>query len=79
MAVVPSSPAVMLSPNATKRVSEIGARASTVTVSVQLLVRCFASVAVHVTVVVPMGKVAPLSGVHVMFTGRVPPASVGVP
>jgi hypothetical protein len=48
----------------------------TVIVRLQLDVRCCASVAVHVTVVAPTGKVDPLAGVHVSVTGALPPMTV---
>lgn len=38
-----------------------------------------ASVAVHVTGVVPAGNVVPLAGVHVAVIGFVPPVATGVP
>ncbi len=44
----------------------------TVTVNAHESVRCLASVAVHVTVVVPTGKVEPLAGVHSVVTGGAP-------
>ena len=43
-----------------------------VTVNVHVSVRCFASVAVHVTVVVPTGKLEPLAGAHAVVTGGAP-------
>jgi len=49
----------------------------TATVRLQLEVRCCASVAVQVTVVVPIGKVDPLVGVQTVVMGEAPPATEG--
>lgn len=40
--------------------------------------RCRASVAVHVTTVLPSGKVVPGCDEHVTFTGACPPVAVGM-
>ena len=45
----------------------------TVTVKLQFVLLPQPSVAVHVTVVVPMGKVLPLGGVQVRYGGGVQP------
>ena len=47
----------------------------TVTVNMQLAVLPLASVAVHVTVVVPFGKADPDAGLHV--AGQLPPSPLG--
>ena len=73
----PSSPYVMLSPNARNFVRRILGGAVTVTVTLQLDVRCWASVAVQVTVVAPSGNVTPLAGVHDVVIGDAPPATDG--
>jgi hypothetical protein len=75
---MPSSPAVMLSPNARNRVTAIFGGASTVTANVQLLVRCPASVEAQETVVVPIANVDGLGGTQLVVTGTVPPVTVGV-
>src|ERR1051325_6379120 len=49
----------------------------TVTVNVQVALWPQLSLAVHVTVVVPMGKVLPLGGLHTTVTGAQPPPVVG--
>ena len=51
----------------------------TVTVKEHESVRCLASVAVHVTVVVPTGKLEPLAGVHSVVTGGAPNDAVAEP
>jgi hypothetical protein len=69
----------MLSPNATKRVTDNCGGAVTVTRNVQELARRVASIAVHVTVVSPTGKRVPFSGRHVVATGGWPLVVVAVP
>ena len=67
-----TSPAVMLSPNARNLVAfRLGP--TTVTANVQLAVRCWASVAVQVTLVEPTGNDDPLDGLQPTMTGVVPP------
>src|SRR6516164_6748093 len=75
----PSSPAVMLSPKLTNRVTvSFGTGAAvTVTGNEQLAVRCNASVAVHETVVAPTVKTDPDWGVQLDVTGGFPLAVVG--
>jgi hypothetical protein len=72
-AQVAATPSVMLSPKATTRVTVKrgggGGGGETTTGNAQLAVRCWASRAVQVTVVDPIGKAAPTSGVHVVATG----------
>ena len=70
-------PSVTLFPNARKRVEASAGEADTTTLNVQDPVCCAASVAVHVTVDVPEGKIVPLAGVQVTVTGWVPPLTVG--
>lgn len=67
----------MLSPNATYRVTDIRGGAVTVTPKPQDAVWRFASTALHVTMVDPIGYSAPLEGVHVIVIGALPPAAVG--
>ena len=76
---LPSSPRVMLSPNATNFVRLILAGAWTVTAKLQLSTRWRLSVAVHETAVVPMPNWVPLPGVQVVVTGDAPPMTVAVP
>ena len=76
---LPSSPQVMLSPNATIRVIERRGAAWTRTSKLQLELRCRASTASHVTLVVPTGNSAPLAGMHVAVTGANPPVVDGAP
>ena len=64
-----TSPAVMLSPKAMKFVRASSGGADTVSGKVQLADLAAASVAVHVTGVVPMAKTWPDVGVHVRLTG----------
>jgi len=66
----------MLSPNAMKRVAPIRGGAVTTTGNEQLAVRLSESVAEQTTLVVPIGNVEGLGGVHVMETGEAPPATV---
>jgi hypothetical protein len=73
----PSSPAVMLSPNARNDVVDNFAGLVTVTVNVQLSLRCKASVAAQVTVFCPIVNVDPAAGVHVVLTGAWPFATIG--
>src|SRR4051794_6259419 len=70
----------MLSPNARKRVRliEYSGGGFTRTANEQDAVRCLASVVLHVTVVVPTGKLMPLGGVQLVEKGDVPPLTVGV-
>ncbi|HEY6356976.1 MAG TPA: hypothetical protein VIX35_01955, partial [Vicinamibacterales bacterium] len=72
----PFSPAVMLSPKATIVIAAIVC-ALTTTLAVQTAVRPMASLAWHVTVVEPSGKVEPEAGRHDTVTGGVPPVSAG--
>src|ERR1700690_2446902 len=74
---VPSSPHVMLSPKATKRVADSVGGGVTVTANPHELVRCSASVATQATAVVPIGKEEPLAGVHVVVTGAFPLVTTG--
>jgi hypothetical protein len=71
------SPSVMLSPNATNRVAEIRGGSVTVTLKLHDASRWRASVAVHMTVVEPLMKVAPLAGVQAVVTGWAPPTTIG--
>src|ERR1017187_727488 len=79
----PFSPAVMLSPNARTRVPTSfgigGAGTTTITSSEQVACRLIASIAVHVTVVLPAGNVVPDAGAQLDVTGGVPPLAVGLP
>src|SRR5579862_8571122 len=76
---VPSSPHVMLSPNARKEVVVSLGGGSTTTGKVQDAARAFASLVEQVTVVVPTGNVAPLTGVQLVLSGAWPPVTVGAP
>ncbi len=49
----------------------------TTTGNVQLAVRARASAVVHVTVVVPITKLDPLTGVQLVVSGACPPVTVG--
>ncbi len=72
----------MLSPNARNLVTLRrggGGTNTTTTANEQLAVRRTESVAVHVTVVVPTGKLEPLDGAHVVDTGGVPSVTLGAP
>ena len=73
-----TSPAVMLSPNATYFVIVSSGMRDTVTGNVQELVRLCLSVAVHVIVVEPSANVDPDAGVHATVTGASPPDASGV-
>src|SRR5438093_1729830 len=73
---VASLPSVMLSPNATNRVAPRTGITSTVTLNVHMSVRCRASVATHVVVVLPTENDEPLGGVHTTDTGAAPPVAV---
>ena len=73
----PSSPQVMLSPKATNLVKRSLGGTDTDTVRLQLDARCCASVAVHVIVVDPTGKVEPLAGLQDVVIGDAPPATDG--
>jgi hypothetical protein len=75
-AFCPSSPHVMLSPKASKRVRLIFGGCATVTVNVHESVRCSESVAVQVTVVEPIANTEPLGGVQLVVTGGLPSATV---
>src|SRR5262245_38114075 len=75
----PSSPAVMLSPNARNDVTVIFGGCWITTLNEQAFVRWRASVAVHVTVVDPTGNVEPLGGAHATATGGAPPFAIAVP
>src|SRR5262245_66320925 len=67
----------MLSPNATKRVTDNRGGPVTVTLNVQVAVCCRASTARQVIGVDPRGNSAPLDGEHVIVNGDVPPVAVG--
>src|SRR3954468_6276471 len=75
----PSSPKVMLSPNATKLVSVRRGACWTTMLNVQRSVRWRESVAVHVTGVVPTGNGVLVAGVQLSVTGGEPPVTVAVP
>ncbi len=68
----PSSPAVMLSPNARNDVVDSFGGLVTVTRNEQLSVRCRASVAAQVTVFCPIVNGDPATGVQVVLTGACP-------
>ena len=72
-----TSPAVMLSPNARKRVFDNCASLDTVTGNSHEAVRFKESVAVHFTSVMPIGKVSPEDGEHVTLTEPWPPVTGG--
>ena len=72
-----TSPAVMLSPNARKRVFDNCASLDTVTGNSHDAVRLRESVAVHFTSVTPIGKVSPEDGEHVTLTEPWPPVTGG--
>src|SRR5580692_8697033 len=74
----PSSPAVMLSPNARNLVAVSIGGASTVTVNTQASARCSASVAVHDTAVVPTLNAVPDWMVQLVVTGGLPLVNVGL-
>src|SRR4051812_49283487 len=59
-------------------VLEILGMSATSTVKLQLALRASASVASHVTVVVPTGNCAPESGVQLTLTGGCPSAAEGM-
>ena len=67
----------MLSPNATKRVTDNRGGPVTVTLNEQLAVCCRASTARQVIEVDPIGNDVPLDGEHVIVNGAVPPVAVG--
>ena len=69
----------MLSPKATKLVAVILGGTVTVTVNVHVSVRCRESVAVHVTVLGPTGKIDPIAGTQAVVTGVAPPIVVAAP
>ena len=73
-----TSPAVMLSPNARKRVFDNCASLDTVTWNSHDAVRFSESVAVQFTAVVPIGKVSPEDGEQVTLTEPWPPVTGGV-
>jgi hypothetical protein len=66
----------MLSPNASNLAAP-SAKPVSVTVKEHVAWRVCASFAAHATVVVPSGKAAPDSGVHVTVTGVAPPVTCG--
>jgi len=72
----PSSPHVMLSPNARKRVRVRLGGAVTVTLNPHVAVRPAWSVTVQVTAVEPTWNVEPLGGAQVSVVGAVPPVTV---
>jgi hypothetical protein len=65
----------MLSPNAMKFVRVSSGGGETVSGNAQLAEAAAASVAVHVTGVVPTGKTCPEPGVHVVVTWGCPPVT----
>ncbi len=67
----------MLSPKASTADAFNFSAGCTVTGNAQLAVRLWASVAVQVTVVLPSGNDAPMSGVQVVVTGVAPPVVDG--
>src|SRR3954468_9753575 len=73
----PSSPYVMLSPNARNDVVESFGGLVTVTVNAHVSVRCSASVTVHVTIFWPSVKGDPADGEHAVATGVCPNVTVG--
>src|SRR4029453_16009057 len=73
-----TSPAVMLSPNARKRVFDNCGSLETVIGNSHEAVRFKESVAVHFTAVMPIGKVSPEDGEHVTLTEPWPPVADGV-
>jgi hypothetical protein len=58
-----------------EQVSTIGGQGLTVTVKLHVWLLPQASLAVQVTVLVPGGKVLPLGGLQVTFTGEQPPVA----
>ena len=72
-----TTPAVMLSPNASKRVTASFGGPRTVTPNTQLAVCCSASEAPHVTSVMPIPKALPECGEHPAVTGGWPPLTTG--
>src|SRR5258708_149883 len=74
----PSSPAVMLSPNATNLVAVSIGGASTVTVNEHASARCSTSVAVHEIVVVPMPRTVPDWIEQLVKTGGLSLTTVGL-
>jgi hypothetical protein len=72
-----TSPAVMLSPNARKRVFDNCASFEIVTLNEHDAVRFSPSTAVQVTVVAPIGNVVPEPGRHDTLTGLCPAVAVG--
>ena len=73
----PSSPAVMLSPNARNEVVDSFGGMSTVTRNEHESVRCSASVAAQVTVFWPTENVDPAAGVQIVVTGAWPLSTIG--
>jgi hypothetical protein len=67
---------VRLSPKARKRVTLRRGGAVTVTLNLQTSVRATLSVAVQLTVVTPIGNIAPLAGEQDTVVGGVPPVAV---
>lgn len=74
---VETSPSVTLSPNAQNFVYFRNTRSVTVTVKLQVAERAIASVIVHVTVEVPIGKLAPEVALQDAVVGGVPPLVTG--
>src|SRR6186997_1866272 len=73
-----TSPAVMLSPNARKRVFDSCASFETVTLNEHSPLRFRESVAVHFTSVVPIGNISPDEGEHSTLTEPWPSFTGGV-
>ena len=73
----PSSPQVMLSPNARKDVVASFGGLSTETRNEQVSARWSASVAVHETVRCPIENIDPETGEQMVLTGAWPLATVG--
>ena len=76
---VRGNPSVMLSPNATNRVTEIlggGGGAATVIENEHVVFCRLESAALHVTVVVPIVNAPPLGGRQSVLVGAVPPVVV---
>ena len=66
----------MLSPNAMNRVAVMRGGAVTTTANEQFALRLMASVARHMTLVMPIGNIDGLGGAHVIETGEAPPVTV---
>jgi hypothetical protein len=69
----------MLSPNAMNFVRVMTGAAATVTPNVHDAARCRASVAVQLTIVVPIGKSVELAWLHVTASGGAPLAVITAP